>query len=173
MKYLFLFILWINIISGQDLFKPTSNYALYQTFLSQNTKNSLEELDLCASKFKEIFNNNNFAENDSSAELFMDKYIEVMYFINALLQEEQNFDLNITGIYEVLNNYNGNYNDSLKNMGIKTKDFEFYKKLKNYSIKFDMSEGMIYSNFSDCKYFNNNIAGYISPGKQIFLHINR
>lgn len=160
MKHLILLIFISCNAFGQDNFGNISNYEKYGEYLNQNNNLSLNTLDLAAEMYKQIFSNSDEIERDSSAQLFFDRYLNVMYELNNEISNETN-NLNTQAIYE-LGNYEGDFNTKLEEKGIKQKDYDFYKKLKQYSYKLDSSEGMIYVNIANEKYLINAIGNYLS-----------
>ena len=160
MKHLILLIFISYNVFGQDNFGNISNYEKYGEYLIINSNLSINNLDTAAVMFKKIFGNSDESERDSSAELFYDRYLNVMYELNnEINNNSKNF--NIQAIYE-LGNYEGDFNTKLEDKGIKQIDFEFYKKLQKYSYKLDSSEGMVYLNIANEKYLVNAIGNYLS-----------
>ncbi len=162
MKYFILFLFIGSIVTAQDLFKKSTNYDIYQSFLSSQNSYTIKSLDSAAERYKEIFSIGNSAENDSSAELFYEKYVAVVSDLNGVMNREAENNLNIQSIYDFDLNYEGESNGAIKEKGLSLKDLEFIKILKKYSLKLDMTEGLIYVNFADEKYFYKIVGNYIS-----------
>lgn len=160
MKYFGIFLFLTSFTLAQDLFYDSSNYNSYRSFLLSINTNSLKSLDEAAKKYSEIFKPGNYAENDNGAELFFNKYLEVVSQLSDFVNDEKN--INAQAIYELDYNYNGTYNQMLKSKGISENDFQFFGKLKKYSLKLDMSEGMFYVNLANDKYFFSIVGNYIS-----------
>jgi len=122
MKHLILLIFISYNVFGQDNFGNISNYEKYGEYLIINSNLSINNLDTAAVMFKKIFGNSDESERDSSAELFYDRYLNVMYDLNnEINNNSKNF--NIQAIYE-LGNYEGDFNTKLEDKGIKQIDFE-------------------------------------------------
>ncbi|HPN39488.1 MAG TPA: energy transducer TonB, partial [Melioribacteraceae bacterium] len=66
-------------------------------------------------------------------------------------------------LYELGQDYKGEYNNSMKQKGISKKDFEFYKKLVRFSLKFDMDEqGTTFLTLGNNQFIKKNFNSFLS-----------
>lgn len=156
----FIFTFATHIVAQDNFTSP--NYKKYQAYLNK-LGNNLEDLDRATYKYQELFNNSDIKERDNAIKLFFDKYEKI---IDNLSNEiyQNNFDIDQDALYDYI------YNNDDNSKKITTKELYFYKKLQQYSLTFDLSEGIGYIRFSDNKYFKNNFNSLIS--KDLFDYYN-
>ena len=134
----------------------------YRDYLS-NLRNDFNNLDIAITKFNELFNNATQSEKDYGFKYFYEKYLAIIENFNNKIYETGKSEFNLDALYELGQDYKGEYNNSMEQKGVSKKDFEFYKKLVQFSLKLDMDEqGYTFVTLANNQFIKKNFNSFLS-----------
>nr|HPN38877.1 hypothetical protein [Melioribacteraceae bacterium] len=84
----------------------------YRDYLS-NLRNDFNNLDIAITKFNELFNNATQSEKDYGFKYFYEKYLAIIENFNNKIYETGKSEFNLDALYELGQDYKGEYNNSM------------------------------------------------------------